>query len=447
MAETIATVNITLQTATVSRAGFGTPVFISSHRAFPERIRSYGSLSDVAEDFQTTDAAYIAASQFFAHDVSPSVIKIGRREAVGTYAPSNVDNGSVHAITVTVNDGDAVVAAYTATAGNTAEDVATVLAAAINGDAEVSAHVTAGVSGTGADAVLTITLDGVGDVYSVSGLTNIVGTYTSTESAADVMTAIEEQDGGFYFVTADDHTEEFVLAMATVVQAQKRLYFVSSQELTSITSAYSIASTDILAKLIQNNYTRTIGMWDEEADTKFVECNYVAVNAPFSPDESSVVWDGRILPGLSVAKNAAGYEITNTQKANLVARNASYVATSNAGQVRVFGGKAASGVWIDEMRTRDCMEARVQEGMEALILNQAGTKLPGGTVGKSLVESTLAFALSKFVTSGALDSFNIDMSAATIDQSTRTLSNVKFTAVLSGAILRVVINGTLVNQE
>lgn len=445
MALPIATVSIVLRTATVSRAGFGTPIFISSHRNFQERVRTYTSMAGVGEDFDSTDAAYIAAQQFYAHTPSVAKLKIGRREATGSFVLQNVDNGSIHTITVTVNDGDAVAASYTASAGNTAEDVATALAAAINGDVDVAAHVTASVSGTGVDAVLAIALVGAGDVYSVSELTNIVGTYTSTETAGDVMDAIKEVDDDFYFVTAEDHTDAFVLAMAAVVQSMEKLYFTASDDVNSLTP-YSVASTDILAQLAQNNYTRTVGMYHQDADTKFTECNYVGVNAPFSPDQKAVVWYGRSLPGLSVSLNASGNGLTATQQINMDARNASYIVSTNAGD-RIIGGKTSGNLWIDDQRTLDCMSARVKEGQEALLLNQAGNKVPGGRAGVSLCEAALAKSLTPFVASNAISEFVTDSTAATIDQDTRTLSGLAFSATLSGAIVKVVIDGELVNEE
>lgn len=437
----IATVNVVLRTATVGRAGFGTPLFISSHRRFQERVRTYTSIEAVGEDFDSTDAAYVAAQQFFSHTPSVSKLKIGRREADSIFTPSNVDNGSVHTITVTVNDGDSVTASYTSDISETAADVSTALIDLINGDADVAAHITASASGDG----ITITTVAAGDVYSVSGLGNIEATYTSTETAADVLDAITEVDGDFYFVTADDHTETFVLAMATAVQAMERLYFVSNQEMSALTT-FSDISTDIPAKLKQNNYTRTAVIWDEEADSKFVECSYVGVNAPFSPDEQAVVWDGRVLPGISVAKNSSGNMINSTQQLNLDNRNASHVVKTAAGD-RVLGGKTAEGTWIDELRIRDCIAARVKERLEALLLNQAGTKVPGGSAGKVLVQSSIIAALTPFIASDAIVEYTINLADAIFDNKTRTLSNVQFDAILSGAILRVVVNGTLTNQE
>ena len=99
------------------------------------------------------------------------------------------------------------------------------------------------------------------------------------------------------------------------------------------------------------------------------------------------------------------------------------------------------------MRIRDCIAARVKERLEALLLNQAGTKVPGGSAGKVLVQSSIIAALTPFIASDAIVEYTINLADAIFDNKTRTLSNVQFDAILSGAILRVVVNGTLTNQE
>jgi hypothetical protein len=84
----ISQVNITLTPSGVTSDGFGIPIFIADIdiSASPDplgngsRIKSYTSLLEVAEDFDVTDAAYIAASKFWANSPSVSTIKVGYRD-------------------------------------------------------------------------------------------------------------------------------------------------------------------------------------------------------------------------------------------------------------------------------------------------------------------------------------------------------------------------------
>lgn len=447
MVQPIATINIALRTATVSRAGFGTPIFISSHRSFPERVRTYTNITAVGQDFDTSHPAYVAAQGFFSSSPSPSRIKIGRRESTLILTPENVANGSQHTVTITVNDGDSVTASVTASSGDTAENVSQALVSAINGDSDVSAHVTATTVGSGTSATVQVAVDSASDVFSISAVSNLSQSFTSTETATEVLQAIRDVDDDFYFVTAEDHTSIYVLAMAAAVQALEKMYFVSTQEQASITTAYSTSATDILARLRTGNFTRTVGFWSQDANTRFRECNYVGVNAPYSPDVRSVVWSLVQLAGVPVAQNSSNNQLTATQSQNLDNRNASYVRSTLAG-LRVEGGQTASGEWIDNIRTLDTMAARVREGQVALFANQAGGKVPGNATGVGLAVAALRAALNPFVASTAIEpGFVIDSDNTTIDIGTRTLNGLSFTATLSGAIIRVVINGSLVSQS
>lgn len=76
----IVDVVITRQTQTVSEAGFGTPMILGTSLSFPERIRFYSSIDEVAVDFPVSSKEYIAAQDIFSQDISPAQIAIGRRQ-------------------------------------------------------------------------------------------------------------------------------------------------------------------------------------------------------------------------------------------------------------------------------------------------------------------------------------------------------------------------------
>ena len=158
------------------------------------------------------------------------------------------------------------------------------------------------------------------------------------------------------------------------------------------------------------------------------------------------MWDGRSLPGISVAKNSEGNQIGSTAQTNLESRNMSYVINTSAGP-RVVGGKVASGEWIDNIRLRDCMAARVQESLDTLILNQAGGKLPGGSTGVALAAAAIGKALNPFKSSKAITSYVVNSDDAVVDPGTRELTGMAFDAILEGAIIRATVNGTLSNPE
>lgn len=86
----IVDVLITRQTQTVTEQGFGIPMILGANVRFPELIRFYSSIDEVAVDFSTSDPEYIAAQDIFSQQISPPQIAIGRRQ---------VDNVNIAVVT------------------------------------------------------------------------------------------------------------------------------------------------------------------------------------------------------------------------------------------------------------------------------------------------------------------------------------------------------------
>lgn len=84
----ISQVNITLALSGITAQGFGTALFIADvdTTTNPDpmgagvRVKTYSTIEEVAADWDTTDAAYIAAQQFLAPNPSPSTFKIAYRD-------------------------------------------------------------------------------------------------------------------------------------------------------------------------------------------------------------------------------------------------------------------------------------------------------------------------------------------------------------------------------
>lgn len=435
----VATVNISLQTTTVSRAGFGTPMFIASHRSYLSRVRSYASVTDVAADFSTTSDPYLAATAFFANTPSGQTFKVGRREADAILTPENVATSTVYNVTVTVNGNDTVVANYTAQVADTAQEICAALKSDIDADTDVAAHVTASVVGSGAAATLEIAATTSTDVFSVSSMENLADTYASTEAGADALTAIENEDNDFYFIAAEEDSV-FRGELSTAVEAMDRLFFQASSSVAELDAPSGTTPTG----------NRTITLWHEDSGN-FPEVQWIGVNAPYSPDENAVTWAGNQLSLFAESKDPrTGNKLTSTQQTNVLSHG--YNMVGLVGGVPVTRpGKVEGGEWIDTIRGRDTMTARITERVSGLIINQQGGKIPYTSAGISQIDTAISAALQPFVDSSFLESFETNpplignISAA--DKQSRTLSNVKFTAYLAGAIHEVVVNGVLTISE
>jgi hypothetical protein len=92
------TLNIFQTTVGLTKAGFGTGLFLSYKPTWAERTRTYGSVSDVAVDFPvTTGPEYRAATSYFSQSPAPTQFVIGR----GSNKPTKVVQLS--AVTPTAN--------------------------------------------------------------------------------------------------------------------------------------------------------------------------------------------------------------------------------------------------------------------------------------------------------------------------------------------------------
>lgn len=446
--QNIANIDISLATSGVSRTGFGTPVFIGAHRWFPERMRTYTSVTGAAVDLPAGSDELIAVTAMFSQDRTPTVVKVGRREEDLILTPDVPAQDDVYSFTITDTDGDVLNVAYTALVTDTdAEAIVDALKLLLDGDANIAAHVTSTKVGTGASATLQLSPILTTDTFHVAALVKLTDSYTATEVAATCLSAVEAVDNDFYFITTHDHTEAWVLAMAAAVEARSKLYFMSTADTATI-ATLAVPATDILGKITDLNYYRTVGMYHNTADTSFPECAWIGRCGPEDP--GTITWANMKLAGVSAPLGAGGLVLTATEELNLSARNANFVQTVGGIDI-TRQGQVMGEEWIDVIRGRDLLEARITEAYQNLLIN-AG-KIPFTDSGINMVRSVLTTVLTRYTETPsspnileAGDTYTIDFDLAKDvsagDKAARTF-NGSFTAYLSGAIHVVTVTGSL----
>jgi len=77
---------VTLSPLAAQRRGFGTLLIINDSDVISptERVRTYITLEDVAQDFGTTNPAYLAARLYFGQSPRPQQLQIGRWVSSGS---------------------------------------------------------------------------------------------------------------------------------------------------------------------------------------------------------------------------------------------------------------------------------------------------------------------------------------------------------------------------
>jgi hypothetical protein len=268
----IVVVNITRETAKITRVGFGTPMIFGIHSKFVEDYRTYTSIQGVGEDFLTTDEEYIAANALFSQALSPESIVIGKRAA-------NVAQSDV----VTVSNVQNAVT-YTDTINGTAFDF---LSDADATNLEIAAGLVSAIN-LGSEPVVpgdafthVVSDDGVGD-----GLTN-VPTILNGNVASELL-AFEQVYNDWYFLILTRRSTEAeqlqdIAQAASFIEPRLKMYFYALDQASMLTAV----TTDIGNVLKALAYDRTAGMYSAD-EASYPEAAWVGRVAPETP--GSVNW-------------------------------------------------------------------------------------------------------------------------------------------------------------
>lgn len=416
-------ITISRESAAVSTASFNIPLILASFTNFAERSRTYTDMDAVAEDFNSTDKAYILAQKEFGQSavgaVPPSVV-IGRRQIDSvTFTPVVADATNY---TVTVNG-----TPYTITSGTgaTATTIVTALKAAIGTPTGIT------LSGT---TSLTVAPSTQGAAWSVEASNNLTPVnLASTESMADALDAITASNNTWYAVVSDSHLQAEVVALSDAVATRRKIFGTSSQDPAVITNG----TTDVAAVLSAKSASRTFGIYLPTANTEYPEAAWMGAQLPYTPGSND--WDFKRLSGLTVSN------ISDTARVNLRAKNMNMY-TQVGGLNVMQDGNMFDGTPIDEIIGTDWLYARLQEQIYFRLVNTL--KIPMTNAGLVIIENEIRSVLSQAEANGLIArGWNVttpDVSEIPVTlRAARTAGVFQFRARLAGSIRKVIINGFL----
>lgn len=417
-------INISRETAAVAQTNFNIPLFISAHTNFKERARVYSSLLAVADDFASTDTAYIAAQKLFGQALVPANIVIGRRQVPGaSVSVGTVTIGATY--TMTVSD---QVFTYISITADTAIDIATGLKAAYDVTPVAGVTVTDNLDGT-----LTVAATGDWSLKVSSNLTKAA--QPSTEAFADAGTAVSAVNNTWYAATIESHLNADVLNFAAWIEAQKKIFGTSSQAADIKTSV----TTDLFSQLEALGYQRTFGIWSATADTQFPECALIGYQLQEQPGSNT--WEYKTLSGVTVSS------ISDTESTNIKSKSG-VTYESIGGSSSTTGTKMFGGEWIDVMVFVDWLQARMTERLWFRMKNSK--KIPYTDAGAAIIESEIRAQLNDGIRAGGLAnspapsvSLPAVLAVSPNLRAQRIFEGIKFEARLAGAIHFVKISGTV----
>ena len=232
-------------------------------------------------------------------------------------------------------------------------------------------------------------------------------------------------------------------AAAAWAETQQKIYVPATNDTASATTADS-GGTDVLHNLKASSYARSAGFFHQRA-FEFADAAEIGRFFPISPGGDN--WRLKTLSGVT-AGWGNGQQYTATQIQNLKDRRANFYYILAGVSLIGCDGKVAANEYIDVVRGRDWLSARLAEDVFALFTSLI--KVPFTDAGIALVETAVRGVLQEGVAVGLLSPDPApavtvpkaaDVSAE--DKAARLLPDVKFTATLAGAINKAQIDGTI----
>jgi hypothetical protein len=439
---TIVDVQISLEATRVTQAGFGTPLIFGSTQTPPwsPQIREYFNLTSVlADGFNSSSPEYRAASAIFGQAISPRSLKIAQQGVqvaqIRTleFSAALITGNSIALIV----DGVSLAAVpFNTNNATTLTDIATALQA------------TAGIGTAVSDGVDTITMTAAvaGIPFTVSALvtggasqaTGVVTTTTQNHGIIEDILAVQLVDDNWYGLLVTSRVVGVVDQVAAFIETQKKIFVTSSTDTGIITAGNT---TSIAYRYHALGYRRTMVLYNPDNTTYYADG--AELGNELARDPGTYTMNLKTLVGIPVYPLTAtqyNYAIGSSVRANV------YVEIGGVNVLRA--GTVASGLFIDEIRFIDWLQARIEERIFFQLVNTP--KIPYTDPGVQIIINQIQAVLQNGVKVGGLAAdpkFVIsaplvaDQSPA--DRADRYFPGITFTATLSSAIHDVQIRGTV----
>ncbi len=445
------TSTITRNTVSVESATFNEPVFVTPHNYFSERLRSYTSWTEVKADNSIPEGsvAYEGLKLAFSQDPAPSTVFLGRQETDNlTLAPSPVVDSADYSVKFIVKD-EATLTPVTTSVTVTSDTTATAAEIATALQSEIASNVTDVVAVDNGGSVTVTPASGY--IVCIESLVKLVDSYTTTETAATLLSALlEENEEDWYFLIWSDHTEASILAMASEIEATgssdyPKMYFTSTADSNTL-KALPDPADDVIGKLKELGYDRTVCDWNQEANTVYPEMGITSAKGPFQP--GSVTWKFTNVKGIKVAADpVTGIKLSSSKQGYIDDRNGNWYGEERKANF-YREGKVISGEWIDVIRATDWLNNEIEVALLNLLINQKDGKIENTPSGRQVIASTVDEVLNRAVGFNILSGYiptsvPEDSEIPFIDKVNRIVNNVKWTGYLAGAVHRAIVNGNL----
>lgn len=431
--DSIVSVTITTGTSAVSQAGFGVPLIAGYHNEYADIVRTYDAadgLSALTSDgFASTDPIYLAASALLSQNPKVSQFKVGKLSTSTTQTIDLVPI-AINAYTYTITIGGEEFS-YLSDSSATVAEITAGLTTAVNGG-------TVAVTATDGTTKVTLTADAANTFYVIKDYdkANLRVTDVSTAQAqmSTDLDAIVVEDDDWYCLLIASQRESDIAAAAAWTETKKKIFLCNSADYGIISSS----TTDVASDLETAAYARTAIMYHANLG-EHAGAAWAGQCLPLDP--GSETWAYKTLASISADT------LTATQRGFVEAKNANHYTTVAGNNITRYGLTSA-GEYIDVTRFVDWVQARIQEEVFGLLINNI--KVPYTDKGVAMVKGKILGVLRAGVAVGGLAEdpapavfAPLVADVSSLDKANRLLPDVTFTATLAGAVHTLQISGTL----
>lgn len=406
-------VNVKVQMSPLAAAfrNFGAMLIVGASDVIDvaERIRTYSSVTDVANDFGTSAPEYQAAVAFFAQSPQPTTVQIGRwaRSATsGLYkgkilstSDQEMDNFttiSAGAFDVTIDGSVVNVTAVNLSAQSNLNGVASQVSAALqskgtcvwNGQQFVIKSASTGQTST----VSTVTSTELSQAMGLDSGTMVTGAPAETlEEATVALLDINTWYGAFY---TGDIEDQDVINTAALISASTPSHI----------CAFTLKETDELDgtqtsslgyELAQLGNNRVLPMYSSTNDNAAMSVLGRMSTVNFEGSNTTITLMFKQCPGVEP-------EYLKTSQANALQRNNVNVFAAYQNDTSILQYGTMSGGWyIDEVHGLDWLQNRVETDLWNLLYTST-TKIGQDESGMTAILSTVNSSLEAGVRNGLI---------------------------------------------
>jgi hypothetical protein len=432
----IVTATVTTSAKGVSQAGFGVPLIAAYHTNYTDRVRQYATLASMVTDgFTAYTPAYRAAAKIFGQTPRPDYLKVGRRALPPTQvvqlAPQSNTVGTVYEVTVTDPAGNATDVSHTVTAGETIADIC----AALQTDLDAITNSTC----TDESTYVECTADNAGELFYFDDLNDDLWLtdVTTDPGIAEDLAAIQLADPEWYALCLDSNSEAEIKAAQAYIETLEKIAAYHTCD-----AGVRDASTDddVASDLQDGSYVR-YALVSSKHHSGYAGAALLGRMLPQNPGRAT--WIHKTLTGVTV-------DSLNDTQCSTIMGKAAFIYVTVAGLNMTLQTTPTDGMWLDIVRGRDWLVARMRERIVSLLAN--ATKVPYTDVGVDMVINQIraqlrqaqdpAYGLIALTPEFVITAPKV-ADVSTANKAARLLPDVNFEATLQGAIHKVTITGVV----